>query len=331
MDKSYRHSSRGHSDVLTALPIKTLWSLWYILVVIIGPFLVKTIVYQYYVLSVSFSLFITTATIYLCFLTKRKVPPFSVYIPIFLMSLSQSLGIYYTGIQAVFWAYPIIIVCYFVVSDRAANNIAVFQIILSGAFLYIQTDLPMVLRFIFSMVVVCILMRIMIKFVLSLKDELVMLSITDPLTHAYNRRYMDERLNASLVNRDAATLLIIDIDHFKQVNDTYGHDAGDAVLKRLVLCLQTNSRNDDLVFRMGGEEFVMLLSGTGKEQAGVYANFLREQLAKIAIDETERTITVSIGASELTDQVSLQDWLKQADICLYKAKSQGRDQVIVHC
>jgi len=169
----------------------------------------------------------------------------------------------------------------------------------------------------------------MIKFVLSLKDDLVKLSITDPLTHAYNRRYMDDQLKANLTSRELATLLMIDIDHFKQVNDTYGHDAGDEVLKRLVLCLQTHARQDDLIFRMGGEEFVMLLANTGKEKARVYANFLREQLAKIAIGDTDKAITVSIGASELVAQNSLDEWLKQADVCLYKAKAQGRNQVVI--
>lgn len=324
------HLSNHKEGVLASLPIKTLWSLWCIIFIVFIPFSIKAIIYGDYVLSASFWLFIISASIYLYALTQDKKPPISIYTPLFCMCLAQSLGVYYTGIQAIFWAYPSIIVYYFVLSDRAANIISAWLIIQSGASLYLQSDMSITLRFIFSMIVVCILIRLMIKFVLSLKDKLVALSITDPLTHAYNRRYMDERLNDTLITRDVATLLMIDIDHFKQVNDTYGHDAGDSVLKRLVSCLQKNSRNDDLVFRMGGEEFVMLLANTGKEQAGIYANYLREQLAKIAIDETEKTITVSIGASELTDQKSSEDWLKQADICLYKAKSQGRDQVIVY-
>jgi len=327
MEKLYRNGS--HSGVLASLPVKTLWSLWYILMIVFFPFLIKTIIYRDFVLSVSFSLFILTASVYLYYLTKNKTPPFTVYLPMTLMCLSQSLGIYYTGIQAVFWAYPVIIISYFVMPDRAAIIISILLTLLSGVFLYIQTEISLFIRFVFSMIVVCVLIRIMIRFVLSLKDELVKLSITDPLTHAFNRRYMDDQLKANLSSRKIATLLMIDIDHFKQVNDIHGHDAGDEVLKRLVLCLQTHARQDDLVFRMGGEEFVMLLANTGKEKAKVYANFLREQLAKIAIGDTDKAITVSIGASELNTQISLDEWLKQADVCLYQAKSQGRNQVII--
>jgi len=168
----------------------------------------------------------------------------------------------------------------------------------------------------------------MVNFVLSLKKELVTLSTIDPLTGAYNRRHMDEQLNVNFHTKPIVTLLLIDIDHFKQVNDTYGHDEGDNILQLLVACLKENSRKNDLIFRMGGEEFVMLLPDTNKDQAIVYANFLRNQLAKIIIGDSGENITVSIGASELSTQESSQNWLKQADIYLYQAKAQGRNQVV---
>lgn len=322
------HLSKHHSSVLSSLPIKTLWALWYIMVVAITPFTITAIIYEHYVLLSSFVLFIGSASFYLYHLIQRNTPPISIYIPLFFMCLIQSLGVYYTGVQGVFWAYPIIIVCYFIVSINSAQFFATLLTIQSGVFLYLKTDLSMTLRFVFSIVIVCILVRIMIDFVLSLKDDLVNLSHTDHLTGAYNRRYMDEKLRNNIHERSVSTLLMIDIDHFKQVNDIYGHSAGDAVLKKLVTCLKENSRSDDFIFRIGGEEFVMLLSNTNKEQAVAYVAILLEKLSKITIDGTDKNITVSVGGSELTEELTIQDWLKEADTCLYKAKLQGRDQVV---
>jgi len=327
MGRLYRSGDQG--GVLASLPIKTLWALWLIIIVVFIPFSIKAAVFGDYILSLSFLLFVLTASVYLYSLAHRKDPPLSVYLPLFCMCLAQSLGVYYTGIQAIFWAYPSVIVFYFVLPDRAANIISAWLIIQSSASLYLQTDLGMTLRFIFSMLVVCGLIRLMIDFVLSLKDKLISLSITDPLTGAFNRRHMDERLSENILSGAVATLLMIDIDHFKQVNDTYGHDAGDEVLIKLVSCLKSHSRHNDLVFRMGGEEFLMLLADTNKEQAAIYAEHLRLELAKIVIGESCRTITVSIGASEMIEQDSLDQWLKKADVCLYQAKNQGRNQVIM--
>lgn len=139
---------------------------------------------------------------------------------------------------------------------------------------------------------------------------------------------MDEKLKNNINARSVSTLLIIDIDHFKQVNDIHGHLAGDSVLKKLVTCLKENSRSDDFIFRIGGEEFVMLLSNTNKEQTATYVKLLLDKLSKITIDGTDKNITVSIGGSELTEQFTIQDWLNEADTCLYQAKLQGRDQVV---
>jgi len=322
------HLTKYHSNVLAALPIKTLWTLWYIKFIVLTPFTIIAIIYGNYVLVASFVLFLSTASIYLHYLIQNKTPPISIYIPLFFMCSIQSLGVYYTGVQGVFWAYPIIIICYFVVPINSAKFFATLLTIQSGIFLYLKTDLPMALRFVFSIIVVCILVRIVIDFVLSLKDDLVDLSNTDHLTGAYNRRHMDEKLKNNINARSVSTLLIIDIDHFKQVNDIHGHLAGDSVLKKLVTCLKENSRSDDFIFRIGGEEFVMLLSNTNKEQAVTYVNLLLDKLSKITIDGTDKNITVSIGGSELTEQLTIQDWLNEADTCLYQAKLQGRDQVV---
>jgi len=331
MDKLHNYFytlEKQQSSVLAALPIKTLWYLFYIVLIVFVPFTIKTIIYGQYVLSVSFSLFILTASVYLYYLTRRKIPPISVYTPLLCMCFSQSLAVFIIGINAIFWAYPSVITFYFVLPARKATVFSLLLLFQSSISLYVQTDIAVTLRFLFSLMIVLVLILIISNHILALKSELIKLSTTDPLTGAFNRRHLDHSLEEVMIH-DTVSLLIIDIDHFKQVNDTHGHETGDQVLKCLVDSLHRHSRKDDLVFRMGGEEFVMILPHTTAAQAKVYAEYLRLELAKLAIGDTTQTITVSIGASELADNDSPQIWLKQADLCLYQAKAQGRDKVVV--
>jgi len=323
------HHGKNQSSVLASLPIKTVWYLFYIVLIVFVPFSIKTMIYGQYVLFVSFWLFIITASIYLLHLTQRKLPPISVYTPLIFMCFAQSLSVYYIGINASFWAYPSIITFFFVLPSRKATVFSLLLIVQSSASLFYQADIGASSRFLFSLLIVLVLIRIISSHMLMLKNELITLSTTDPLTGAFNRRHLDDSLKKQVLIHNTVSLLIIDIDHFKLVNDIHGHDIGDDVLKKLVASLHHHSRKGDLVFRMGGEEFVMILPYTNTAQATTYAEHIRSQLAKLIIGETNQTITVSIGASELADKDTPQVWLREADQCLYKAKSLGRDQVVV--
>ena len=131
------------------------------------------------------------------------------------------------------------------------------------------------------------------------------------------------------------SLLVIDVDHFKPINDTYGHDAGDVVLQELAKRIVGCVRGIDVACRYGGEEFVLLMPNTDSELASMIAERLREDIEDhpIVIDEKtgkEIRITVSIGiaTSEAGDNQTAQQLLKRADDALYEAKNQGRNQVV---
>ena len=127
-------------------------------------------------------------------------------------------------------------------------------------------------------------------------------------------------------------LLMIDIDFFKKINDEYGHDIGDCVLKRLVSESENQMREADCFARWGGEEFLALLPETELNEAAQVAERLREQISQIVInkDNSRIQITVSIGLTEVTDYESnFDDILKKADTALYSAKAGGRNQVCV--
>jgi diguanylate cyclase (GGDEF)-like protein len=124
----------------------------------------------------------------------------------------------------------------------------------------------------------------------------------------------------------SATLVAIDIDHFKQVNDTLGHDAGDRVLQNLAEILLQRKRRLDYVFRTGGEEFVILLRNTSLPQAVTFAEDLRRHIEATELLE-QHVITISAGMAEYDTAEDIDEWLKRADIQLYQAKQNGRNRV----
>ncbi len=159
----------------------------------------------------------------------------------------------------------------------------------------------------------------------------------DALTKVYNRKFINEKLPAKIEKAiDTFTPLSVamcDIDHFKKINDVYGHQAGDMVLSFLGNFLKTHVRGNDIVARYGGEEFLILLEGIGKKDAYNVMERLREALSKeeIDIDNGRKIkITISIGISSFPDDGStLKELIEASDIALYKAKNGGRNRVIL--
>ena len=162
------------------------------------------------------------------------------------------------------------------------------------------------------------------------------LAYLDPLTKLYNRRYF-ENMSAHLVdlakrNEESISVLSLDIDDFKKINDTYGHDGGDKVLISLAKYLISSSRTSDLVARFGGEEFIILLPKTDIYGAEILAEKIRYGIESLSVDVEENQsvkFTVSIGLSEIkfSDEESMDDALKRSDHALYRAKFNGKNRV----
>lgn len=162
------------------------------------------------------------------------------------------------------------------------------------------------------------------------------LAVTDDMTGLYNRRYFDRHLGVMLgkaqsQDRDMA-LMILDIDHFKSVNDTYGHDMGDAVLKEFAARLKRNIRGVDLACRFGGEEFVVLMPDTDFRQAEAVAERVRQSIADRVFEiggGRPLSVTVSAGVT-LNESASdtPESLIKRADVALYRAKREGRNRVV---
>lgn len=170
----------------------------------------------------------------------------------------------------------------------------------------------------------------------AMRDGLAEQIGTDALTGALNRRSLEARLKAEwrLAKRRANSqlaLAAVDLDHFKQINDTRGHPVGDIVLQQLAGIMKATARETDAVARFGGDEFVILLADTGWQGALTFAERLRRRVDDFTFGPpgTPMSITISVGVAlaKGSDQISPEELLKEADRALYKAKQQGRNRV----
>jgi diguanylate cyclase (GGDEF)-like protein len=165
----------------------------------------------------------------------------------------------------------------------------------------------------------------------SLRDS----TLRDPMTGLNNRRFLEEYVETLVASvqrkRTSAAILMLDLDYFKMVNDTYGHDAGDAVLKALSTVLKQSVRASDLVIRYGGEEFLIILIDSGGEAAEHVAENIRAAVEELKVQVAGIVIqkTISIGISDFpTDSETFWQAVKFADVALYQAKETGRNRVI---
>ena len=170
-----------------------------------------------------------------------------------------------------------------------------------------------------------------------LNVELRDLSNRDPMTRSFNRRYFYEEsnkmLSLSLRNNQDISLVILDIDKFKNINDTYGHSIGDDVIILLARKLEEFVRNSDVVFRFGGEEFVILLNNACIDNGYNVIEKIRKKIEELEIDTKKGKLhfTISAGVSqfcELVDVSDIENTLKRADDALYIAKENGRNKVV---
>ncbi|MEM8983173.1 MAG: GGDEF domain-containing protein, partial [Pseudomonadota bacterium] len=156
----------------------------------------------------------------------------------------------------------------------------------------------------------------------------------DPLTGAGNRRALDETLKdrvGSSASEQAISIIMIDIDFFKQVNDEHGHAAGDRVLQTVAQSIVSNIRATDRLYRVGGEEFLVLAEGANIRHAQQLGEKLREEVAALRINvRAQHTahleVTISLGVAERMPSETADQWIKRADTALYDAKRSGRNQ-----
>lgn len=169
----------------------------------------------------------------------------------------------------------------------------------------------------------------------NLESQMRELATYDSMTNLYNRNSCLMELENAIWQaqkmKSSLTVLYIDIDYFKEINDTYGHDAGDMAIRQFANYLKSALRENDIIGRIGGEEFLVGLPNAGLEKGQAVAEKLRKGVERELLADTIRmTISVGVSAYHSAEKVSSTEILKRADIALYKAKNNGRNMVCVH-
>jgi diguanylate cyclase (GGDEF)-like protein len=166
-------------------------------------------------------------------------------------------------------------------------------------------------------------------------SKVEILAITDPLTHLYNRRHFENLIENEFAStaryKSPATCLMIDVDYFKSINDEYGHRTGDVVLKEITNIIKSCLRKVDTVARWGGEEFVVLLPRTKKEDSYAAAERILNTISEYAFTGVKKRVTVSIGIASIPDPSidTAEKLVDASDVAMYEAKVGGRNRIVV--
>ncbi|MDD5028970.1 MAG: GGDEF domain-containing protein [Rhodoferax sp.] len=235
------------------------------------------------------------------------------------------------GVIGVLWSYPLMVFTYFILRRLTAIAFSAALLIYFPWLTWRYIDSDLASRHLVSLLLVVTLINIVLSVISSLHQTLAKQALTDPLTGCFNRRCMDHELSTLVTKASrysvTASVLMIDIDHFKEINDSYGHGQGYLVLQGVVEIASARIRVGDHMYRFGGEEFLMLLEQTGMRDAKMVAEDIRARIETAEL-LPGRTVTVSIGLAQHQAGQSVDAWIKRADRALYRAKQAGRNRVV---
>jgi len=245
-----------------------------------------------------------------------------------LLSIIVFYAVQTLGFKALLWVYPSIIVFFITVPMK---NALIYNLIFISTFTIIGKDLAepqLLIRFLVTSLSVYALVAIFVTVIHRQQEVMHNAAVTDPLTGLLNRSTLYDSLAEAVSQNVRAhipmTLIAIDLDNFKNVNDEFGHDAGDEVLRHTSKILSNGSRVTDKIFRLGGEEFLILLFNTSGKEGTTKA----EQLRKQFLVHGGHMPSASFGVAEYLKSETVTQWLKRSDINLYTAKELGRNKVV---
>ncbi len=323
---------RPDDDALAAYRGRIARQLSMLAVVVLLPFTINHLVVGRWLLGGLIAA--TQAVLLLNGLALRagREAPVPFWLMVLAMVIAVTGSIWIQGSQGSLWAYPTLFITYFLVRRRVALLLSLLLVVSATAAAALSVGDALALRVVATLTLTLVMINVVLNVVGELQEALVAQAITDPLTGAYNRRHLDTQLAAlpaPLPGQDAVNMLMaLDIDHFKQVNDIHGHAVGDDVLRGLVATLHQRLRPSDRLFRIGGEEFVLLLPRITAADAMRLAEDLRQRVAQAPL-LPEGSITVSIGVAAQRPGLDTGAWMRVTDEALYEAKRSGRNRVVM--
>lgn len=251
-----------------------------------------------------------------------------------MLGLAACYSTFINGINGFVWAFPVMASIVFLLRRRLAIITAFSFFIAVTLVAVLAMPIDLVWRGVTSLGAVLVLTLTLLVLLERMQRSFTQLATTDTLTGVYNRKRLNSDLDKILAlhkrNQQPVSLLIADIDWFKPLNDRYGHLQGDRLLTQAAMLIQQAVRNSDTVYRVGGEEFLVLMPDTDRNGAALAAEKLRQTFAdnEFKLKGATTRMTLSAGVAQLQPEEHWTDWLERADQRLYKAKESGRNQVI---
>ncbi|ENM5824857.1 GGDEF domain-containing protein [Vibrio metoecus] len=260
----------------------------------------------------------------------QKKTPWGFRLPLSLVVIIVVMAIHIFGTLASYWLFPVIISIAFLLPPKD-NLLTIFIIIPSSIWALIphQTS-EVTLRFSLAISACAAIMYVVVDAIRKLHAELFYLSTRDALTGSLNRHQLESFLRKNIqlcqMSHQYSVIAVIDVDHFKTINDLYGHDTGDKVITQLVEIINTHSRELDLLFRLGGDEFLLLFENTTLNEALMVISHIGCRIQQ-AHYPRHAEVTISAGLAEVRRTDTPEQWFKRADISLYHSKKMGKNRV----
>ncbi len=320
------------APILSAYQGRIFYSLAAAAAVVLLPFSINNFLQGRFWLGVATSIVVTCFFLN-AYATYRErpvpVPPVLVFLPAVVALL---LSVERQGLVGVLWTYPAMVLFHFVLGRRLANAFNFLLLVTVTPLAYRFAGTQLTVRIFATLALTILFTNIFSAIVGGLQRRLHELAIRDPLTGALNRRQLAPSLEQAIERQRrsgaCAALITLDIDHFKRINDEHGHAEGDRVLVRVVSTLRSRLRKIDLLFRSGGEEFLLLLTDTDAPGSVTLAEGLRAAVGAAPL-LADRAVTASLGVAPLGPGDDPESWLRRADHALYAAKAAGRNRVEV--
>ncbi|MBT4160525.1 MAG: GGDEF domain-containing protein [Gammaproteobacteria bacterium] len=260
---------------------------------------------------------------------------YSLWVNTYLVTPTATFAIIYAMINLAgpgsYWPILLALAFYFVLPERRAWFFNVLTVLVSIPAAWYVLEQEIAVRFSAVLLGVSLFAFISMREINLLHTQLKEQAVKDKLTGLFNRNLQESSLQQAISqNRRSglpATIVALDIDQFKAINDSLGHPMGDHVLKGVSDLLQKRIRGSDMAFRVGGEEFIVLLHNTNEDQGATFAEELRQEVEKEKL-LPDRQVTVSMGVTSYKDDMDSSSWLKTCDEKLYQAKKSGRNKVV---
>jgi diguanylate cyclase (GGDEF)-like protein len=303
------------------------------MILVLTPFALNGYIEKLYIITIASLLIIAVCGLNVWYGSQGK---YSLWINTWLVAPIGGSTVTYAlitlGASGSYWPFLLMVAYYFILPEKRAwlFNLLSMTAIIPSAWYVLEPALA--IRFTAVLLSISLFAYISMRVISTLYRLLHGQAVTDPLTGLYNRTLLNDALqHASAQSQRSGvpmTLLSFDLDGFKEINDTHGHDIGDRILETLGELIRGRARSSDMVFRVGGDEFLLLAHNTDEHHGAKLAEKLRHEVEHSLLI-VDQNITLSIGVSRLQENMDVAEWLKSCDVKMYTAKEAGRNQVVV--